>query len=48
MTIAEWCVFGALLLYLVTIASVKWAGHRRFDNAKPRAKAYALTDGGGD
>ena len=36
MTIAEWCVFGTLMLYLLTIASVKWAGHRRFDNAKPR------------
>ena len=40
MTIAEWCVFGALLLYLLTIASVKWAGHRRFDNAKPRDPAF--------
>ena len=36
MTIAEWCVFGTLLLYLLTIASVKWAGHRQFDNARPR------------
>ena len=40
MTIAEWCVFGALLLYLVTIASVKWAGHCRFDNARPRDPAF--------
>ena len=36
MTVAEWCVFGTLLLYLLTIASVKWAGHRQFDNARPR------------
>jgi uncharacterized MAPEG superfamily protein len=36
MTIAEWCVFGTLMLYLMTIASVKWIGHRRFDNARPR------------
>jgi uncharacterized MAPEG superfamily protein len=36
MTVAEWCVFGTLMLYLLTIASVKWIGHRRFDNAKPR------------
>ena len=40
MTIAEWCVFGTLMLYLVTIASVKWAGHRRFDNAKPRDPTF--------
>ena len=36
MTVAEWCVFGALMLYLLTIASVKWIGFRRFDNSKPR------------
>jgi uncharacterized MAPEG superfamily protein len=36
MTIAEWCVFGALLLYLLTIAPIKWIGFRRFDNANPR------------
>ena len=36
MTIAEWCVFATLLLYLLTIGSVKWAAHARFDNAKPR------------
>ena len=40
MTIAEWCVFGTLMLYLLTIASVKWAGHRRFDNAKPRDPVF--------
>ena len=36
MTVAEWCVFGTLMLYLLTIAAVKWIGFRRFDNAKPR------------
>jgi uncharacterized MAPEG superfamily protein len=36
MTVAEWCVFGTLMLYLLTIASVKWIAHRRFDNARPR------------
>ena len=40
MTIAEWCVFGTLMLYLLTIASVKWAGYRRFDNARPRDPAF--------
>ena len=40
MTIAEWCVFGTLMLYLLTIASVKWIGFRRFDNARPRDPAF--------
>ena len=40
MTIAEWCVFGTLLLYLLTIASVKWAAWRRFDNSRPRDPAF--------
>ncbi len=40
MTVAEWCVFGALMLYLLTIAPVKWIGYRRFDNAKPRDPAF--------
>jgi uncharacterized MAPEG superfamily protein len=40
MTVAEYCVFGTLMLYLVTIAPVKWIGFRRFDNAKPRDPAF--------
>ncbi len=36
MTIAEWCLFGAVLLYLGTIAPAKAVGHRDFDNAAPR------------
>ena len=40
MTVAEWCVFGALMLYLLTIAPIKWIGYRRFDNAKPRDPAF--------
>ena len=36
MTIAEWCVFGTLLLYLLTILGAKWAGGRSFNNARPR------------
>lgn len=40
MTIAEYCIFGALLLYLLTIVPVKWMGHRQFDNAKPRDPAF--------
>ena len=40
MTAAEWCVFGTLMLYLLTIASIKWIGFRRFDNSKPRDPAF--------
>ena len=40
MTVAEWCVFGALMLYLLTIAPIKWLGFRQFDNASPRDPAF--------
>ena len=40
MTVAEWCVFGTLMLYLLTIAPIKWIGVRRFDNARPRDPAF--------
>ena len=40
MTVAEWCVFGTLMLYLLTIAPVKWLRFRRFDNARPRDPAF--------
>ncbi len=36
MTVAEYCVFGTLLLYLLTILGAKWAGGRTFNNARPR------------
>jgi len=40
MTIAEWCVFGTVMLYLLTIVPVKWIGYRSYDNAKPRNPAF--------
>jgi uncharacterized MAPEG superfamily protein len=40
MTIAECCVFAVLMLYLLTIAPIKWIGFRRFDNANPRDPAF--------
>ena len=40
MTVAEWCVFGTLMLSLLTIASVKWIDFRRFDNSRPRDSAF--------
>ena len=40
MTVAEWCIFGAVLLYLLTIAPFKAIGFRRFDNSRPRDPAF--------
>jgi uncharacterized MAPEG superfamily protein len=40
MTVAEWCVFASLMLYLLSIASVKWIRFRRFDNSRPRDPAF--------
>jgi uncharacterized MAPEG superfamily protein len=40
MTVAEWCVFLSLMLYLASIAAVKWLRSGRFDNAKPRDPAF--------
>jgi uncharacterized MAPEG superfamily protein len=36
MTLAEWMIFAAVLLYLLTVAPVKAFGYRTFDNANPR------------
>jgi uncharacterized MAPEG superfamily protein len=40
MTVAEWCVFGAVLLYLLTIAPFKVTGSPQFDNSRPRDPAF--------
>ena len=40
MTIAEWTVFGAVLLYLLTVAPAKAFGYRTFDNANPSDPAF--------
>jgi len=39
-TIAECCVFGAVLLYLLTVAPAKAIGFRDFDNAAPRDPGF--------
>ena len=39
MTVAEWCVFGTVMLYLLTIAPFKWIGaspFRQFQTARSR------------
>ena len=40
MTVAEWCVFGAVLLYLLTLSAGKLSDIRRLDNANPRDPAF--------
>ena len=40
MTVAEWCVFAVVALYLLTIVPVKWIGARQYDNARPRNPAF--------
>ena len=35
MTVAEWMLLAAVLIYLLTIAPFKPLGYREFDNAKP-------------
>jgi uncharacterized MAPEG superfamily protein len=40
MTVAELALFGAVILYLLTLAPVKALGHREFDNSRPRNPAF--------
>jgi uncharacterized MAPEG superfamily protein len=40
MTIAEWCLFGAVMLYLLTLAPTKGLAPREFDNANPRDSRF--------
>jgi uncharacterized MAPEG superfamily protein len=40
MTIAEWCIFASVILYIATIAPVKWLGGKQFDNSRPRDPAF--------
>jgi uncharacterized MAPEG superfamily protein len=43
MTIAEWCLLGAVLLYLLTLAPIKPMARGEFDNARPRDPAFYET-----
>ena len=40
MTGAEWCILGAVLLYLLTLAPTKGLAPREFDNANPREPQF--------
>jgi uncharacterized MAPEG superfamily protein len=43
MTIAEWMILAAVLIYLLTLAPFKPLGYRDFDNAKPRDAEFWAT-----
>src|SRR6202007_1873343 len=40
MTVAEFCIFGVVAIYLLTIVPVKWFSSRQYDNSKPRDPAF--------
>jgi uncharacterized MAPEG superfamily protein len=40
MTVAEYCVFAVVVVYLFTIVPIKWLGSRQYDNSKPRDPAF--------
>jgi uncharacterized MAPEG superfamily protein len=40
MTVADWCLLGAVLLYLLTVAPVKALRARQFNNSRPRDSAF--------
>jgi uncharacterized MAPEG superfamily protein len=40
MTIAEWMILAAVLIYLLTLAPFKPLGRREFDNARPRDPGF--------
>ena len=40
MTVAEFCIFGVVAIYLLTIVPVKWFSSRKYDNSKPRDPAF--------
>ena len=40
MTVAEFCIFGVVAIYLLTIVPIKKLGGRQYDNARPRDPAF--------
>jgi len=40
MTVAEYCIFACVAIYLLTIVSVKKLGSGQYDNANPRDPAF--------
>jgi uncharacterized MAPEG superfamily protein len=40
MTVAEWMIFAAVILYLLTVAPIKVVMRPPFDNSNPRDPAF--------
>ena len=40
MTVAEYCIFACVAIYLLTIVPIKWIGFRQYDNSRPRDPAF--------
>lgn len=40
MTVADWCILGSVVLFLLTLAPAKAIGHRDFRNSAPRDPAF--------
>jgi uncharacterized MAPEG superfamily protein len=40
MSVADWSILGAVLIYLLTLAPAKAFGHREFRNSAPRDPAF--------
>ena len=40
MSVAEYCIFASVMLYLLTIVPIKWIGFRDYDNSNPRDPAF--------
>jgi uncharacterized MAPEG superfamily protein len=40
MTTAEWCILGAVLIYMFTIGPAKFLGARQYDNSAPRDPTF--------
>jgi len=43
MTLAEWMIFAAVILFLLTVAPVKAIGYKTFDNSNPRDPTFYKT-----
>ena len=40
MTVADYCIFACVAIYLLTIVPFKWIGFRQYDNSRPRDPAF--------
>ncbi len=39
-SVADWCLFAAVMLALLPLGPLKWARRGRFDNARPRDPGF--------